>query len=44
MFWQQRMMPSTADPVQQKMFLLMPVIFTVDVPGGAERPGASTGW
>jgi YidC/Oxa1 family membrane protein insertase len=28
MFWQQRMMPSTADPVQQKMFLLMPVIFT----------------
>ena len=22
MFWQQRMMPSTADPVQQKMFLL----------------------
>ncbi len=29
MFWQQRMMPTTADPVQQKMFLLMPVIFTV---------------
>jgi YidC/Oxa1 family membrane protein insertase len=29
MFWQQRMMPSTADPVQQKIFLLMPVIFTV---------------
>jgi YidC/Oxa1 family membrane protein insertase len=29
MFWQQRMMPSTADPIQQKMFLLMPVIFTV---------------
>ncbi len=28
MFWQQRMMPSTADPVQQKMFLLMPVVFT----------------
>ncbi len=28
MFWQQRMMPSTADPVQQKMFLFMPVIFT----------------
>ena len=28
MFWQQRMMPSTADPVQQKMFLLMPIIFT----------------
>ena len=28
MFWQQKMMPSTADPVQQKMFLLMPVIFT----------------
>jgi YidC/Oxa1 family membrane protein insertase len=28
MFWQQRMMPSTADPVQQKMFLFMPLIFT----------------
>ena len=28
MFWQQRMMPSTADPVQQKMFMLMPVVFT----------------
>jgi membrane protein insertase Oxa1/YidC/SpoIIIJ len=23
------MMPTTADPIQQKMFLLMPVIFTV---------------
>lgn len=29
MFWQQRMMPTTADPMQQKIFLLMPVIFTV---------------
>jgi YidC/Oxa1 family membrane protein insertase len=29
MFWQQRMMPTTADPVQQKIFLLMPLIFTV---------------
>jgi len=29
MFWQQRMMPTTADPIQQKMFLLMPIIFTV---------------
>jgi YidC/Oxa1 family membrane protein insertase len=29
MFWQQRMMPSTADPVQQKMFLFMPLLFTV---------------
>ena len=28
MFWQQRMMPTTADPVQQKIFLLMPLIFT----------------
>jgi YidC/Oxa1 family membrane protein insertase len=28
MFWQQRMMPSTADPVQQKMFMFMPLIFT----------------
>jgi len=29
MLWQQRMMPTTADPIQQKMFLMMPVIFTV---------------
>jgi len=29
MFWQQRMTPSTADPMQQKIFLMMPVIFTV---------------
>jgi YidC/Oxa1 family membrane protein insertase len=29
MFWQQKMTPSTADPVQQKIFLLMPVVFTV---------------
>ena len=29
MFWQQKMMPTTADPIQQKVFLLMPVIFTV---------------
>jgi YidC/Oxa1 family membrane protein insertase len=28
MFLQQRMMPTTADPIQQKLFLLMPVIFT----------------
>jgi YidC/Oxa1 family membrane protein insertase len=27
MFIQQRMMPSTGDPIQQKVFLLMPVIF-----------------
>jgi YidC/Oxa1 family membrane protein insertase len=29
MFWQQKMTPSTADPMQQKIFLLMPVVFTV---------------
>ena len=29
MFWQQKMMPTNADPVQQKIFLLLPVIFTV---------------
>jgi YidC/Oxa1 family membrane protein insertase len=29
MFIQQKMMPSTADPMQQKMFLILPVIFTV---------------
>lgn len=28
MFWQQRMMPSTADPVQQKMFMVLPIFFT----------------
>jgi YidC/Oxa1 family membrane protein insertase len=28
MFWQQRMMPTTADPVQAKIFLFMPIIFT----------------
>jgi membrane protein insertase Oxa1/YidC/SpoIIIJ len=25
---QQRMTPSTADPVQQKMFMFMPIVFT----------------
>jgi YidC/Oxa1 family membrane protein insertase len=29
MFWQQKMTPSTADPVQQKIFLIMPIVFTV---------------
>ena len=29
MFWQQKMTPSTADPMQQRIFLLMPIIFTV---------------
>jgi YidC/Oxa1 family membrane protein insertase len=29
MFWQQKMMPTTADPIQQRIFLLMPIIFTV---------------
>jgi YidC/Oxa1 family membrane protein insertase len=29
MFWQQKMMPAAADPVQAKMFMFMPVIFTV---------------
>ena len=29
MFWQQYITPSTADPVQQKVMLLMPIIFTV---------------
>ena len=43
MFWQQRMMPTTADPMQQKMFMLMPVIFTVIVPLGPERASSSTG-
>ena len=29
MFLQQRLMPTTADPAQQKIFMLMPIIFTV---------------
>jgi YidC/Oxa1 family membrane protein insertase len=29
MFWQQKMMPTNADPLQQKIFLLLPVVFTV---------------
>ena len=29
MFLQQKMMPTNADPVQQKVFMLLPVIFTV---------------
>jgi|WetSurMetagenome_2_1015567.scaffolds.fasta_scaffold00075_14 YidC/Oxa1 family membrane protein insertase len=29
MFWQQKMTPSTGDPMQQKMMLFLPVIFTV---------------
>ena len=28
MFWQQKMMPTSADPIQAKIFLLMPIIFT----------------
>ncbi len=28
MFLQQKMMPSTADPAQQKMFLFLPIFFT----------------
>jgi YidC/Oxa1 family membrane protein insertase len=28
MFWQQKMMPTTADPTQQKIFMLMPLLFT----------------
>jgi YidC/Oxa1 family membrane protein insertase len=28
MFWQQRMMPSTTDPAQQRMMMLMPLVFT----------------
>jgi YidC/Oxa1 family membrane protein insertase len=37
MFWQQKMMPTTADPLQQKIFLFMPLIFTFSflwVPSG----------
>jgi YidC/Oxa1 family membrane protein insertase len=37
MFIQQKMTPSTADPTQQKMFMLMPIIFTflfINFPSG----------
>jgi YidC/Oxa1 family membrane protein insertase len=27
MLWQQRMTPTTADPVQQRIFMLMPIFF-----------------
>ena len=39
-FVQQRMTPTTADPVQQKMMMFMPLIFMIDVHLGAERAGA----
>jgi YidC/Oxa1 family membrane protein insertase len=29
MFWQQKMTPSTADPMQQKIFMVLPVVFTI---------------
>jgi YidC/Oxa1 family membrane protein insertase len=29
MFWQQRMTPTNADPVQQRIFLFLPLVFTV---------------
>jgi YidC/Oxa1 family membrane protein insertase len=29
MFWQQRMMPASTDPTQAKIFMFMPIIFTV---------------
>jgi YidC/Oxa1 family membrane protein insertase len=28
MFWQQRLTPTTADPVQAKVFMFMPIMFT----------------
>ena len=28
MFWQQKMSPTTGDPAQAKMMMLMPVVFT----------------
>ena len=39
MFWQQRITPTTADPAQQRMMMIMPVMFTRHVPVCAERPG-----
>ncbi len=40
MFVQQRMTPSTADPVQQKMMMFMPLVFTSMFLLGAERARA----
>ena len=40
MFWQQKVTPSTADPAQQRVMMMMPLMFGVHVPLGAERPGA----
>ena len=39
MFVQQKMTPSTADPMQQKMMMFMPLDVDRHVPVGAERPG-----
>ena len=43
MFIQQRMTPSTADPMQQKMMMFMPIMMTGHVALVGERPAASTG-
>ena len=40
MFWQQRMMPTTADPVQQKSLPVSAGHLHRHVPHDAERPGA----
>jgi YidC/Oxa1 family membrane protein insertase len=28
MFWQQKMMPTTGDPMQQKIMMFLPILFT----------------
>ena len=38
MFWQQKMTPTTADPAQQKIFMVHAGDLHRDVPEGAERP------
>ena len=40
MFWQQRITPTAADPTQQRVMMIMPVMFTRDVGVFAERRGA----
>ena len=40
MFWQQKITPSTADPAQQRIMMIMPLMFTASCSSVAERPGA----
>ena len=39
MFWQTKITPTTADPAQQRVMLIMPLMFTDLLSAGAERAG-----